>query len=184
MKSRKGGCNNETFESTVSRISAVGVRKSFPSTDRQFVVEKARDKPSLPIIFAASSHTQFLLPFFFHECRCAFPYRRARFAHSLRTGWPQPSLDSHVALCVVTCRNESRLGRKSWNYMCCAFNFSVTMGAVSFTLGPGRPIPVSPWIPGGPGSPRSPYGRRRDGGGGGGGGGMGAKAGVSLKNVV
>ena len=26
-----------------------------------------------------------------------------------------------------------------------------------FTLGPGRPIPVSPWIPGGPGSPLSPY---------------------------
>lgn len=25
------------------------------------------------------------------------------------------------------------------------------------TLGPGRPIPVSPWIPGGPGSPLSPY---------------------------
>lgn len=29
-------------------------------------------------------------------------------------------------------------------------------GAVNCTLGPGRPIPVSPWIPDGPGSPRSP----------------------------
>lgn len=28
---------------------------------------------------------------------------------------------------------------------------------VCFTLGPGRPIPVSPCIPGGPGSPLSPY---------------------------
>lgn len=43
-----------------------------------------------------------------------------------------------------------------WNYM---FGFAFCNNeAVKCTLGPGRPIPVSPWIPGGPGSPRSPYG--------------------------
>lgn len=33
----------------------------------------------------------------------------------------------------------------------------------NFTLGPGRPIPVSPWIPDGPGSPLSPYKMKRQG---------------------
>lgn len=42
-------------------------------------------------------------------------------------------------------------------WMRCFHNVHFLNNTVCFTLGPGRPIPVSPWIPGGPGSPLSPY---------------------------
>lgn len=75
-----------------------------------------------------------LLPFFLSRCeliisvcgRRWFPYRRAKFADSLRTGWPGAPLDAYVTLCG-THDEDMRLRRKS-GITCFAALRSGTMG--------------------------------------------------------
>lgn len=63
-------------------------------------------------------------------------------------------------------RQVQEQGERDTGGLLCSHHFIFQNNRVAdFTLGPGRPIPVSPWIPGGPGSPLSPYkkiGRERD----------------------
>lgn len=84
-------------------------------------------------------------------------YRKARLAKSLRTGRPWLPLNADISLWSVRQWDEC-MNRVRHRWIICSHDFTFQNNTVAdFTLGPRRPIPVSPWIPGGPGSPLSPY---------------------------
>lgn len=58
---------------------------------------------------------------------------------------------------------SARTGRDAGGLLCSRGIIFPNNRVSEFTLEPGRPIPVSPWIPGGPESPLSPYKKRQAG---------------------